>query len=156
MSQSKSAIIDPAAIGKIMAKPRKMDLYIADGKRLKEAVEALRAARDKALLQSAQGCVDCNQASAEEPVTQKSTPVENCNKPVPTKPKRKSYPLAPLDRPSEIPGFPLRDPGQEIPGYGNISWAPSPSTRATMAERRGKRAAMTPTGPSGLRTRKKS
>jgi hypothetical protein len=78
-----------------------------------------------------------------------------------TKPKRKSYPLPPLDRPTEIPGFPLRapaagqdadgivGPAKDIPAYGSIGQA----IRAAEAERRGKRAPLTPIGPSELRKR---
>jgi hypothetical protein len=58
--------------------------WIKDGKRLVEAVEAYRTARDA--------------ASAEVPA------------PVPTKPKRKSYQLPPLDTPTELPGYPLNRP----------------------------------------------
>jgi hypothetical protein len=118
--------------------PLKIAQHLADGKRLVEAVEALRAARDA--------------ASAEEPVTERSQLKPDCNK----RTKRKSYPLPPLDRPSVIPGFPLRDPaGQDMPNYGSIEWAPSPSTRATQAERRGKRAPMKPVGSSELRKKPK-
>jgi hypothetical protein len=124
--------------------PLKIALYLAEASRLSEAVNTYRAAKAEVsaegatLLQSAQPCADCNQA------------------PVPT--KRKSYPLPPLDRPSEIPGFPLRDPAgqdgeaiispaKDIPDYGSIGKA----IRATQADRRGKRAPLTPIGPSELR-----
>jgi hypothetical protein len=111
-----------------MAKPSKIAQYLAAGDVLREAVNAYRATRDEALLQSAAGAADCNKRT-----------------------KRKSYPLPPLDRPSEIPGFPLNAAGHDMPNYGSISWAPAPSTRAAMAERRGKNAPLKPTGPSGLR-----
>jgi hypothetical protein len=125
--------------------------YLADGRRLVEAVDALRAARAEASVEEpVTQPIDvdqlCNKevrdASAEAPVTKRTTGGQYCNEaPVPT--KRKSYRLPPLDRPSVIPGFPLRDPaGHDMPNYGSI-------------ERRGKRATMKPTGPSSLRKVKK-
>jgi hypothetical protein len=72
-------------------KPRKMELYLAEGARLAEVVNAYRASK--------------GEASAEEPI--------------PT--KRKSYPLPPLAGPTEIPGYPLNPtPAQEMPDYGTI------------------------------------
>jgi hypothetical protein len=111
--------------------PLKTAQYLMAAQPLADAVAAYRAARDE--------------ASAEEPVTQSGEPA-----PVPTKPKRKSYPLAPLATPTEIPGFPLNPPRDiDLPDYGNIGRVKA--TRATQAERRGKRAPVTPIGPSELR-----
>jgi hypothetical protein len=107
--------------------PLKIAQYIAEGRRLVEAVEALRAARDEALLQS--------DAPASEA-------------PGPT--KRKSYKLPPLSTPTEIPGYPLNPSlPAEVPEYGSISRVKA--IRATQAARRGKKAPMTPSGPSELR-----
>ena len=111
-----------------VAKPSKIALYLAGGDRLRDAVNAYRAARGA--------------ASAEEPVTQSPAPAVVCN-------KRKSYPLPPLPGPTEIPGFPLNlSPPAEAPDYGNL--ARVQAIRAAQAARRGKRAAMTPRGPSRL------
>jgi hypothetical protein len=113
--------------------PLKMAQYIADGKRLLEAVDALRAAR-----------------SDVTPVSP-SDPVDGEPAPVPT--KKKSYSLPPLDRPTEIPGYPLNPSpaGPDIPDYGNIGRVKA--IRATQAARRGKRAPLTPSGPAELRKR---
>ena len=109
--------------------PLKMAQYLEEGKKLMAAVKAYRATRDE--------------AGAEEPEVA----------PVPPKPKRKSYPLPVLDRPSEIPGFPLNPPKEalDIPDYSSIGRVKA--TRAAQAERRGKRAPVTPIGPSELRKR---
>jgi hypothetical protein len=112
------------------AKPtKKMEIRLASGNVLRDAVNAYRATRDAAPL-----------------------PDENCDKPAPT--KRKSYPLPPQDQPTPIDGFPFAGQDgepKEIPNYGVISWAPKPSTRAAQAGRLGKRAPMRPSGPSELR-----
>jgi hypothetical protein len=108
-----------------MAKPRKMDLYLAEGRRLAELVNAYRATKA---------------AASEE------TPVE------PTKKKRKSYRLPPLETPTPIPGFPFAGQGGEakdIPDYGSIGRVKA--IRATQAARVGKRAPLKPIGPSELR-----
>jgi hypothetical protein len=120
--------------------PLKMAQYIAEGRRLVALVNAYRAAKAEA-----------------SPVSQPD-PVDGEPSPAPTK-KKKSWPLPPLDRPSEIPGFPLCDPAQDgeaisglakdIPDYGNIGRVKA--IRATQAARRGKRAPLTPSGPSELR-----
>jgi len=101
-----------------------MDLYLAEGDRLRDAVNAYRAARS-----------DVTPVSPSQPT------------PAPT--KRKSYPLPPLDRPTELPGFPLRDTaGPDIPDYGSIGRLKA--IRAAQAARLGKRAPMAPIGPSRL------
>jgi hypothetical protein len=107
----------------VSARPRKIDVYLAAGNRLRDAVNAYRAAKEE--------------ANGEEPT------------PTPTK-KRRSHPLPPADGPTPIPGYPLA-PSQpkEIPDYGSM--ARVAATRAAMAERRGKRAPLTPIGPSELR-----
>ena len=104
-------------------KPRKIDQYLADGNRLRDAVAAYRAQRDE--------------AGAEVPVT-------------PTPTKRKSWPLPPLERPTEIPGFPTNPspPRLDLPDYGSIGRLKA--IRAAQADRRGKRAPLTPSGPSRL------
>jgi hypothetical protein len=109
-----------------------MAQYIAEGRRLVEAVNAYRAARSDVTPVSPSDTVD--------------------GEPTPTPTKKKSYPLPPLDRPSEIPGFPLREaiigPAKDIPDYGNMRRVQA--TRAAQAERRGKRAPLKPLGPSSL------
>jgi hypothetical protein len=117
--------------------PLKMALYLEEGKKLMEMVKAYRAAKAA--------------ASAEEPGTPSVGPPTDYNEaPVPT--KRKSYRLPPLETPTPIPGFPLRDPaGHDIPDYGSIGRVKA--TRAAQAERRGKRAPVKPIGPSELRKR---
>jgi hypothetical protein len=121
--------------------PLKMAQYLEEGKKLMEAVVAYRAARDE--------------ASVEELATQeaeRSASDVTDSAPVPTKPKRKSYPLPPLETPSEIPGYPLSSsPPRDIPDYGSIGRLKA--TRAAQAERRGKRAPLAPSGPSELRKR---
>jgi hypothetical protein len=134
-----------------------MAQYLANGDRLRDAVNAYRATKEAA---RAEARSDASHACpSEAPPLQSPTGVGDCNKP--TKPKRKSYRLPPLDRPSEIPGFPLHDPAgpdgeaKEIPTYPATHWAPAPSTRATQAERRGKHAPLKTTGPSSLRKKPK-
>jgi hypothetical protein len=123
--------------------PLKIAQYLEEGKKLMDAVNAYIAAKAE--------------ASVEARVTQEAGLPAT---PVPTKPKRKSYPLPPLDRPTEIPGFPLRDPAgqdgeaiigptKDIPDYGNIGRVKA--IRATQAARRGKKAPLTPISPSELR-----
>jgi hypothetical protein len=132
MSQLSSAGPAPAASGEIMAKPRKMDQYIAEGRRLVEVVAAYREARDAA-----------------SPVSQPD-PVDGELSPAPA--KKKSYRLPPLDRPTELPDWPLNPPQDiDLPDYGNL--ARVKAIRATQAARRGKKAPMTPIGPSELRKR---
>jgi hypothetical protein len=118
-----------------MAKPRKMELYLAEAERFMETVKAYRAAKEE--------------ASAEVPVTQRTYVSPNCNNaPAPT--KRKSYQLPPLDRPTEIEGYPLNPrPPAEAPDYSSIGRVKA--IRATQAARRGRRAPLTPSGPSELR-----
>jgi hypothetical protein len=112
--------------------PLKIAQYIAEGRRLMALVNDYRAAKGA-------GDTTC-------PVSQPD-PVDGEPAPVPT--KRKSYRLPPLDRPSELEGYPLNPtPGQEIPDYGNIGRVKA--IRATQAARRGKRAPLTPSGPSRL------
>jgi hypothetical protein len=112
--------------------PLKLAVYLAEGDHLREAVNTYRAER--------------GEGSAEASVTKPALKGGECNKPT----KSKSYRLPPLDRPSEIPGFPLRDPaGKDIPDYGNMGRVQA--SRAAQAERRGKKAPLKPTGPSGLR-----
>jgi hypothetical protein len=109
-----------------------MAQYLAEGRQLVDVVAAYRAARSNVTPVSPSDTVDG------EPT------------PVPT--KRKSYSLPPLSTPTEIPGYPLNlSPGQEIPDYGNIGRVKA--IRATQAARRGKKAPMTPSGPSELRKR---
>jgi hypothetical protein len=110
--------------------PLKIAQYIAEGRRLTALVNDYRAARDE--------------ASAEAPL-QRASPDAECNKPT----KRKSYKLPPLPGPTEIPGYPLNpSPPAEAPDYGNL--ARVKAIRATQAARRGKRAPLTPSGPSRL------
>jgi hypothetical protein len=114
-------------------KPRKMELYLAEGARLAEVVNAYRAAK--------------GEASAEDAaVTQRTYVSPDCDKPRP-------YKQPPLDRPTEIPGYPLNNPspGQEIPDYVTIGRVKA--MRATQAARRGKKAPVTPSGSSELRKR---
>jgi hypothetical protein len=105
-----------------------MEIYLAEAERFVEVVKAYRAAKEA--------------ASAETPL------IDKCNEtPAPT--KRRSYNLPPLKTPSEIPGYPLNpSPPAEAPDYGNL--ARVKATRAAQAERRGKRAPLTPGGPSRL------
>jgi hypothetical protein len=133
MSQFRIGTLARGAIGEIMARPRKMEQYIAEGRRLVALVDAHRAAKAaEASLQS--GSPEPDQA------------------PVPTK-RKKSYPLPPLETPTPIPGFPFRDPAEqaEAPDYGTIGRMQA--IRAAQAERRGKKAPMKPIGPSELRKR---
>jgi hypothetical protein len=114
-------------------KPRKMELYLAEGARLAEVVNAYRAAK--------------GEASAEDAaVTQRTYVSPDCDKPRP-------YKQPPLDRPTEIPGYPLNNPspGQEIPDYVTIGRVKA--MRATQAARRGKRAPVAPSGSPALRKR---
>ena len=113
--------------------PLKIAQYLAEGRQLAALVNDYRAARDKA---SAEGAT----------LLQTGTPVQDCNKPT----KRKSYRLPPLDRPTELEGYPLNpSPPKEAPNYESL--ARVKAIRATQAARRGKRAPLTPSGPSGLR-----
>jgi hypothetical protein len=107
-----------------------MEIYLAEGEaRLADVVKAYRAAKGE--MSAPQG-EDFHDA------------------PAPT--KRRSYPLPPLDRPTEIEGYPLNpSPPKELPDYGNI--ARLKATRAAQAERRGKKSPLTPIGPSELRKR---
>jgi hypothetical protein len=136
--QDGEAIIGPAKIPMTGSRgqPLKIAQYLAEGKRLADVVAAHRATKGEA---SAEGA----------PLTQTRTPVQDCNKPTKSK---KSYPLPLLPGPTEIPGFPLNpSPPAEAPDYGNMSRVQA--IRATQAERRGKRAPLTPSGPSELRKR---
>jgi hypothetical protein len=104
--------------------PLKMAQYLADGKRLAEAVNAYRAAR--------------GDDEATPP------PGGNYNKP-------KSYRLPPLDRPTPIPGFPFTEsPPTEAPNYGTIGRVKAIKFRQ---RRLGARAPVKPGGPSELRKR---
>jgi len=117
------------------AKPSKMAQYLANGQRLRDAVNAYRAAK--------------GEASAEGAVTEQLNVGTECNDAsVPTKPK--SQRLPPLATPTELPDYPLNWDAarQEIPDYGSM--ARLQATRATQAERRGKRAPLKPIGPSRL------
>jgi hypothetical protein len=105
--QDGEAIIGPAKIPTTgtRGQPLKIAQYIEKGRLLMDAVDAYRAARDAATIGPAEG-----EASAEGLLLQSATGAADCNKPT----KRKSYPLPPLTTPTEIPGFPLRDPaGQD-------------------------------------------
>ena len=114
-------------------KPRKMELYLAEAERLRDAVNAYRAKRDEASV-------------TQDP----ERSGRNVTSPTPTKPK--SYRLPPLATPTELPGWPLNpSPTKEAPDYGSM--ARVQATRAAQAERRGKRAPLTPIGPSELRKR---
>ena len=107
----------------------KMEQYLAEGGRLAAAVAAHRAARDE--------------ASAEETGTQSVGPPTDYNKP-----KRRSYPLPPLDRPSELEGYPLNSPGQAVPDYGSMA-----RVQAIKHRKLGARAPMKPIGEPQLRKR---
>jgi hypothetical protein len=136
MGRSIAPLPDPSAIGEIMtAKPSKIAQYLAEGDRLRDAVDAYRAARS-----------DVTPVSPSEPT------------PAPT--KRRSYPLPPAQYPSELPDYPLNwgaarqdgeaiiGPAKEIPDYGSLGRLKA--VRAAQAERRGKKSPLTPSGPSRL------
>jgi hypothetical protein len=109
--------------------PSKIALYLAEGDRLRDAVNAYRAARSNVT-----------------PVSPSDT-VEG--EPTQALIKRKSYPLPPLDRPTELPDWPLNpSPPADAPDYGNL--ARVKATRAAQAARRGKKSPLTPSGPSRL------
>jgi hypothetical protein len=111
--------------------PLKTALYLAEGERLREVVNAYRAARDVSGVPN--GTVD-RVTGAEVPA------------PTPTKPKR----LPPLYGPTPIDGYPLNpSPPKEVPDYGNM--ARLHATRAAQAERRGKKAPLKPIGEPTLR-----
>jgi hypothetical protein len=114
--------------------PLKIAQYLEEGKKLMETVRAYRAAKAA--------------ASEEAPVTERSQlKPEFDNAPVP--PKRKSYPLPRLETPTPIPGYPLNPPQDiDLPNYETIGRVKA--TRAAQAARRGKRAPLTPSGPSRL------
>lgn len=106
------------------AKPSKMAQYLVEGARLRDAVNAYRAAKAETSLSGASIDADGN--------------------------KPKSYREPPAQYPTELPDWPLNWDAakQEIPECGSM--ARVQATRATQAERRGKRAPLTPSGPSRL------
>ena len=103
-------------------KPRKMEQYIAEGKRLADVVAAHRAAR--------------GEASAEVPSAQTGSPEPDCN-------KRKSYRLPPLATPTPIPGYPLNPSPAEVPDYGTMG-----RVKAIKARQRSRK--IDPIGPPEL------
>jgi hypothetical protein len=102
--------------------PLKTAKYLTEGEPLADAVAAYRAAKSEA---SAEG------------VLQSGEPSPDCN-------KRKSYKLPPLDRPSEIEGYPLNpSPPKDIPEYDSMA-----RVKAIKARQRGRK--MDPIGPPEL------
>jgi hypothetical protein len=116
-----------------MAKPSKVAQALAEGDRLRELVNAYRAAKGEASLSS-------------------DAPASDGNKQTPT--EKKSYPLPPLERPTELPDYPLNPaPARpDVPDYGNM--ARLKASRAAQAARLGKHAPLRPSGPPKLRKRK--
>jgi hypothetical protein len=118
-------------------KPRKMDQYLAEGRRLVALVNAHRAARDEAR----------SDASHAYPSAEGAPVTQSVGEPAPTPTKRKSYRLPPLETPMPIPGFPLAPsrPGEDVEDYGTVN-------RVRRLRKAGRtRPLLVPIGPPELR-----
>jgi hypothetical protein len=107
--------------------PLKIAQYIAEGRRLMALVNDYRAAKGDVTPVSPSDTVD--------------------GEPTPT--KKKSYPLPALDRPTELPDWPLNpSPPAEAPDCGSMARVQAVKHRQRKV---GAVAPMTPIGPSELR-----